>query len=104
MVSTIVDAACVLADRAIENSLPDNALWAVGQGLLASPDNDALAVRRIHALALAGRSAEADRAVLELTRALRADSRDLAPFDAVRIQDAMRLVAPKRSSLSEGGG
>lgn len=90
MVSMVVDAAAVLADRAIDNADLDTALWAVGRGRLVSPDDDELAVREIHALASAGRVAEAERAVLALNRATRAAGRDLAPGLASRVQTALR--------------
>lgn len=90
MVSMVVDAAAALADRAIDNSDLDTALWAVGRGRLVAPDDDELAVREIHALASAGRVADAERAVLALNRATRAAGRDLAPSLASRVQTALR--------------
>lgn len=89
MVAMIVDAACVLADRALTKGDVEGALWAVGRGRLAQAD-DALAVREIHALSLAGRQDEAERAVVALNRAARAAGRDLAPEHAQRVQAALR--------------
>ena len=91
MVAMIVDAACVLADRSLSQRDPDTALWAVQRGRLAAAD-DALAVREIQALAMAGRLPEAERAVLALNRATRAGGRDLAPEDARRVQEALRAA------------
>ena len=75
----IVDAACVLADRALDRQEAEAALWAVRRGRLAAPCDDGLAAREILALALAGRSAEASGVAVALTRAARAEGRDLAP-------------------------
>lgn len=92
MVSMIVDAACVLADRAIDHGDQVTALWAVGRGRLAAPDDESLGAREIHALALAGRRPELERAVVVLTRSARAEGRDLDPEVARRIQHAIRLA------------
>lgn len=92
MVAMIVDAACVLADRALDRDDHASALWAVSRGRLAAPEDDALSVREIQALALAGRRSEVDEAVLALNRNLRSLSRDLAADDALRIQSAIELA------------
>lgn len=91
MISMIVDAASVLADRAIDHGEADLALWAVGRGRLASPSDDHLAVREIHALAVAGRSDALERAVVSLNRTLRREGRDLQPELARRVQVALRM-------------
>lgn len=98
MAAMIVDAACVLADRALERADVDLALWAVGRGRLAAPDDDELAAREILAHARAGRWAEADRATLRLTRAARAAGRDLAPALARRIQLALHSAPARRAA------
>lgn len=97
MVAMIVDAACVLADRALALGDLDGALWAISQGRLGAPFDDALAVRNVEALRLAGRHDEADHAVVRLNRTLRADGRDLKPALALRIQSSLRSAAPRRS-------
>jgi nucleoid-associated protein YgaU len=89
MVAMIVDAACVLADRALDRQEAEAALWAVRRGRLAAPGDDGLAAREILALALAGRSAEASGVAVALTRAARAEGRDLAPDLSRRIQAAL---------------
>ncbi len=94
MMAMIVDTACELADRAIKASDPDRALWAIAQGRKAGEEFDVLAVREIHALALAGRAEETRSALLRLSRATRGAGRDLAPDLARRVQFALRLVAP----------
>lgn len=91
MVAMIVDAACVLADRAIEHSDTNMALWAVGRGRLASPESDLLSVREIHALAAAGRRPQLERAIVVLNRSIRAAGRDLDPELARRVQYAIHL-------------
>ena len=91
MVSMIVDAASVLADRAIEHDDPDLALWAVARGRLAAPEDDQLRVRAIHAFAVAARAAELDREVLALNRSVRAAGRDLPVELAHRVQLAIHL-------------
>lgn len=97
MESMIVDAASVLADRALERGAAEAALWAVRRGRLAAPSNDALASREILALALAGRSSEANGAALALTRAARAEGRDLAPDLSRRIQAALHAPSSRRA-------
>lgn len=91
MVAMIVDAASVLADRAIEHDDPDLALWAIGRGRLAAPDDDKLSVRAIHAHAVAGRTGEMERAVVALNRSTRTAGRDLPPELARRVQFAIHL-------------
>lgn len=105
MVGMIVDAACVLADRSLDRGDAAAALWAVRRGRTAAPADDALAAREILALALAGRSSEAGSAAVTLTRAARAEGRDLAPDLARRVQLALhgspaRRVAGGASSES----
>lgn len=95
MVAMIVDTACVLADRALLQADPETALWAVSRGRLGAPVNDALSVREIEALRLAGRREDAGRAVVGLNRTLRAEGRDLDPALAARVQDSLR---PRRAS------
>lgn len=90
MVAMIVDAACVLADRSLSQGDLDTALWAIAQGRLGAPLDDALAVREVEALAQAGRRADAEHAVVRLNRSLRADGRDLEPSLAIRIQESLR--------------
>ncbi|MBB1517244.1 LysM peptidoglycan-binding domain-containing protein [Tessaracoccus sp. MC1679] len=97
MVSMVVDAASVLADRALERSAAEAALWAVRRGRLAAPSNDALASREILALALAGRSSEANGAAVALTRTARAEGRDLAPDLSRRIQAALHAPSARRA-------
>lgn len=97
MVSMIVDAACLLADRSLDRGDADLALWAVGRGRLAAPSADELAAREILAHAWAGRWAEADRAALRLTRSARSQGRDLAPELARRIQLALHGAPARRA-------
>ena len=98
MVAMVVDAAAELADRCLADKDFQGALWAVERGRLAAPLDDELAVRRIDALSHAGDVAALERDVMTLTRALRADSRDLAPELAQRVQRAIsRARRPSRS-------
>lgn len=90
MVAMVVDAASVLADRALEQGDLDTAAWAIGRGRLGAPFDDALSAREIEVLVRGGRRSEADQALLRLNRALRAEGRDLEPGLARRVQDAMR--------------
>ena len=97
MVSMVVDASCTLADRAIHRGDAVLALWAAGRGRLAAPRDDEVSVREIDALVLAGRGDEARSEVLAVTRAARAEGRDLAPHLALRISlvlERERAVAP----------
>ena len=91
IVSTVVDAACVLADRALEHDDQEMALWAVGRARLASPESDLLAVREIDALAAAGRHDELQRAIVALNRSTRSTGRDLPVELARRVQRAIHL-------------
>ena len=97
MVSTIVDAVCVLADRAIARSDHVVALWSIGRGLVAAPGDDQLLVRRIDALMVAGRTDEAHQLVVSLNRGLRDAGRDLAPELARRLHLAL-------GAMNAGGG
>ncbi|MHA6523291.1 LysM peptidoglycan-binding domain-containing protein [Tessaracoccus sp. G1721] len=97
MVAMIVDAACVLADRALDRQEAQAALWAVRRGRLAAPASDALAAREILALALAGRSTEAAGVAVALTRSARAEGRDLAPDLARRIQAALHAPSTQHA-------
>ena len=97
MVAMIVDAACVLADRALDRQEAQAALWAVRRGRLAAPGSDALAAREILALALAGRSSEAAGVAVALTRSTKAEGRDLAPDLARRIQAALHSPSTQRA-------
>ncbi|WP_145952861.1 bacterial transcriptional activator domain-containing protein [Tessaracoccus aquimaris] len=101
MVAMIVDAASVLADRAIDQRDPDLALWAVARGRLAAPEDDELSVREIHALAIAGRRSDLERAVVALNRTVRATNRDLPQNLARRVQLAIHLSAPRPSAEAE---
>lgn len=101
MVSMIVDAACVLADRAIDHEDVDTALWAVGRGRLAAPESDLLSIREIHALAVAHRQPQMDRAILTLNRSVRADGRDLDPELARRVQLAIHLSSKAEAQAGE---
>ena len=90
MVSMIVDAAAVLADRCTareEHALAD---WAISQGLRAAGDVEPLVVRRIRSLAQRGDRAGVDRQVLQLTREARASGRDLGPDSVRMIQEALQ--------------
>ena len=100
MVAMVVDAAGVLADRALDRGAAEAALWAVRRGRLAAPSNDALASREILALALAGRSSEANGAAVALTRTARAEGRDLAPDLSRRIQAALHAPSAHRAMAS----
>nr|WP_255436493.1 LysM peptidoglycan-binding domain-containing protein [Tessaracoccus sp. MC1756] len=99
MIAMIVDAACVLADRSLDQGDLETTRWAIARGRLGSPSDDALAVREIEALLRAGSQADAEHAVVRLNRALRAEGRDLEPALAIRVQDAMQT--PARRALSE---
>lgn len=101
MVAMIVDAASVLADRAIDQRDPDLALWAVARGRLAAQEDDELSVREIHALAIAGRRSDLERAVVALNRTVRATNRDLPQNLARRVQLAIHLSAPRPSAEAE---
>lgn len=96
MVAVIVDAACVLADRALGLGDVDLARWAVSRGRLAAPEDDALAVREIQALAEGRLGADLDHAIVTLTRRTRAAGRDLDPELARRVQLAIHLSAQAR--------
>lgn len=98
MIAMIVDAACELADRAIKLIVPEQALWAIAQARKVGDEFDVIAVREIHALALAGRTEETRSAVLRLSRATRGAGRDLAPDLARRVQFALQLVAPSHQA------
>ena len=101
MVAMIVDAACVLADRALNHDDPDTALWAVERGRMGAPFDDSLAVREIEALHCVGDQAEAERATIRLNRTLRAEGRDLEPALATRAQDATRTRARRAAGQSQ---
>ncbi len=89
MLSMITDAAATLADRCLTEGDPAGALWAIDQGQLATGEDETLAVQRIRALALAGDRTEVDAAITRLTRAARAENRDLAPDSIRQIQHAL---------------
>ena len=84
-----------MADRSLDQADPQAALWAIEQGWRAAPADDQLAVRRIDALASLGRVDDLNHAVMSLTRALRADSRDLPTDLARRVQAATQ--SPRRA-------
>ncbi len=94
MLSMITDAATVLADRCLTDGDVQGALWAIAQGHLATGDDETLAVRRIHALAIAGDRPAVETAITQLTRAARAESRDLKPESIRRIQHALHTAMP----------
>lgn len=100
MLSMITDATVVLADRYLETGDVDGARWALSQGIRAVGDDETLAARDITALSLLGDRAGVDRAVRKLTRAARADGRDISAETARRIQHALHtvLTADGRSS------
>lgn len=89
MVATIVDAAVVLSERCLARGDLDGAEWALGQGALASPTSEALAARRILLRASQGDRAAVDQEVLALTRAARAEGRDLTDVTVRIIQRAL---------------
>lgn len=101
MTAMIVDAACVLADRALAHNNLTEASWAINQGLLGAPSDDALAVRKIECSALSGNQAETEHAVVRLNRSLRVEGRDLEPALALRIQAALRPRAQRAVSAAE---
>ncbi|MFT3888452.1 MAG: LysM peptidoglycan-binding domain-containing protein [Arachnia sp.] len=94
MVAMIVDAASVLADRAIARDDTGLALWALDRASLAAPDDDQLAVRRAHALAAAGRVDEARQQTVALNRVLRTAGRDLPPELSRRLHRALNPPPP----------
>lgn len=98
MVSMIADAACCLADRALERDDTALAQWAVGRGRLAAPDSDEVAAREILTHAAEGRFDDAERAALRLSRAARAQGRDLAPDLARRVQAALHGGTARRAA------
>ncbi|MFV0428365.1 MAG: LysM peptidoglycan-binding domain-containing protein [Arachnia sp.] len=91
MVSMISDAAAVLADRHLERLEPEDALWAVRQGQLATGPDETLATRAIHAFALQGDRTALDSAVRDLTRRARSAGHDLSGDTARRVQHALHL-------------
>lgn len=101
MVAMIVDAACVLTDRALAHDDTHTAMWAVGQGKHAAPLDDSLAVREIETLHRAGRHSEAEQAIIRLNRVLRAEGRDLDPLLATRAQQAVAARARRAASASQ---
>ena len=99
MISMITDAATVLADRCLTDADPVGALWAIDQGLRATGDDETLTVRRIQALAAAGNRPEVEATVTRLTRAARAENRDLTPDSIRRIQQALHTGMSPAVSL-----
>lgn len=97
MVATIVDAAVVLSERCLARGDLDGAEWALGQGALASPTSEALTARRILLRARQGDRAAVDQEVLALTRAARAEGRDLTDVTVRIIQRALSqcLTTPR---------
>ncbi len=89
MLSMITDAATVLSDRCLTDGDPTGALWAIDQGLRATGDDETLTVRRIQVLAAIGDRPEVEAAITRLTRAARAENRDLGPDSIRRIQQAL---------------
>ena len=89
MVSMIIDAAAVLADRCLarrEHTLAD---WAISQGIRAAGEVEPLMARRILLLSRCGDHAAVDRQVLQLTRSARASGRDLGQDSVRMIQEAL---------------
>lgn len=99
MLSMITDAATVLADRCLTEADPVGALWAIDQGLRATGEDETLTVRRIQALAAMGNRTEVEATVTRLTRAARAENRDLTPDSVRRIQQALHAGIPTTVSL-----
>ena len=89
MVSMIVDAAVVLAERCLARRDLAAAEWALGQGALAGPDSEALTARRILLRATQGDRTAVDQEVLQLTRTARAEGRDLTETTVRIIQKAL---------------
>ena len=98
MVSMIVDAAAVLADRCTARWEHELADWAISQGVRAAGEVEPLVVRRIRSFAQRGDRAEVDRQVLQLTRSARASGRDLGPDSVRMIQEALQAChqGPRR--------
>ncbi len=99
MTSMISDAATVLTDRYLTDKDFSGALWAIGQGQLATGDDETLAVRRIQVLAQTGERTEVDAAVMKLTRAARATNRDLSADSVRRVQHSLHLSMQRSSAL-----
>ena len=91
MICMITDAAAVLADRYLTEKDYPGVLWAVSRGQLAAGDDETLTVRRIQAYAQTGDTAGVDAAVTQLTRAARADNRELSTDTVRRVQQALHL-------------
>ena len=104
MVSMIVDASAVLADRCTARGEHTLADWAISQGVRAAGDVEPLVVRRIRSLAQRGDRAGVDRQVLQLTRSARASGRDLGPESVRMIQEALQTCRqghlPERSGVA----
>ena len=104
MVSMIVDAAAVLADRCTARWEHELADWAIAQGVRAAGEVEPLVVRRIRSLAQRGDRAGVDRQVLQLTRSARASGRDLGPESVRMIQEALQTCRqghlPERSGVA----
>lgn len=90
MVSMIIDAAAMLADRCMARREHETAGWAISQGIRAAGEVEPLVVRRIRLLAQIGDRAGVDRQVLQLTRAARAAGRDLGQESVLIIQEALQ--------------
>lgn len=95
MSAMITDAAIVLSDRYMTQEKNDDALWAISQGKLAAPEDEALAVRRIQLTARTGGRADVESAVTQLTRAFRATNRDLSTESIQRIQHALHIAVSR---------
>ena len=104
MVSMIVDAAAVLADRCTARWEHELADWAIAQGVRAAGEVEPLVVRRIRSFAQRGDRAEVDRQVLQLTRSARASGRDLGPDSVRMIQEALQACrqGPRRQRSGVG--
>jgi len=103
MVSMIVDAAAVLADRCMARREHRLASWAISQGVRAAGEVEPLVARRILLLSRRGDRAAVDREVLQLTRSARASGRDLGPDSVRMIQEALQACRegprPERSAV-----
>ncbi|MEO7588142.1 MAG: LysM peptidoglycan-binding domain-containing protein [Arachnia sp.] len=99
MLSMITDAAVVLADRSLTDGDLVGAHWAIDKGQLATGRDETLEIRRIHALALSGERDQLDGAIMEMTRAARAENRELAPETIQRIQHALHLSMSQHAAL-----
>ncbi len=92
MVAMVTDAAVVLAERSMDADDAAMAQWAIAQGRLASPDAEPLLAAEIRLHALVGDHAAVQEKALALSRAARAQGRDLEPGTVRRIQSALHAA------------